>query len=590
VLFIILSLLLFLGIAFFQTLQGTYSALIMVVLTTLSAALAGNYYGALSQGFFLEYIPDYADAVSLAAIFFITLMVLRTLSDYFIRANIVIYPWPDRICAGLLSIPTALLIVGMGSISLEYLPYNDQVMLFDRFKTKDSKTVQGSIFPYADEYAGWVLSKLSSGCLQSGEGDEKRFGMVHPEWASEVSASRIAFQRESGHAVAGDVVKVTKVWKQTTPLVVKDFQFSRDYSGKGEVKVIPGEKRYAADNTLYLAMTIELASNAADGDGYQRFGWGQIRLVGFKGDPKNERVVDVYAIGFRDPSKSAEFDYMRIKVPIPPSGEDDEAVPTMRNHGPASKNTRFDVVFEVPDDFTPWFLEYKRWGRTAVPKVQEGATTPEATGQAGQATAGVVGGTARAGWHSEFQVDPQRTRFTSELPFVLKAEAARSAGEAEIANNEFGSGRIAGSLGGGAGALDTAVGTTVANFAVPSDKRLLRVECNFSPAQNSMLQQIFGAVQGVVQKKAIAKDGTAYLPVGQYVIANGSNGQEAELIYEPESLGQAMSFQKVQMNDLKDKGGKVGLLYLVPPGTELSRFEMGGTPIEVQNLQLVAPQ
>jgi hypothetical protein len=74
------------------------------------------------------------------------------------------------------------------------------------------------------------------------------------------------------------------------------------------------------------------------------------------------------------------------------------------------------------------------------------------------------------------------------------------------------------------------------------------------------------------------------------VIVNGSEGQQVELIYDPDLEGQAMAFQKVGMGQLKSSGGKIGMLYLVPPGTELSRFEIGGAPIEVQSLQLVAPQ
>jgi hypothetical protein len=284
------------------------------------------------------------------------------------------------------------------------------------------------------------------------------------------------------------------------------------------VKVVLGEKRYASDNTSYIAMTIELSPKAADGDGFYRFGWGQIRLVGFKGNPKNKEVADVYAIGFRDPSKTADFDYMRVKVPIPPSGEDDEAVPTMGNYGPASKSSRFDVVFEVPDNFTPWFLEYKRWARTTVPKMQEGAPAePQPVQPAADqaAAAGAVGGTVKAGWLSELQVSPNGTKFTKELPFPVKSGAVQGAGDAEVNNGEFARGRIAGNIGGGAGSLDAGTGTAIQGFSIPENKRLLQVECEFSEAQNSLLQKIFGAVQGVAQKKAIAKDGTTFLPVGQ---------------------------------------------------------------------------
>jgi hypothetical protein len=597
VLFIIVSLLLFLGIAFYQALQGTFTALIAAVLTILSAALAANFYGPLSHSLLLEHIPDYADAVSLAGIFFITLMVLRTLADHFIRSNVVVYAWPDRIAAGVLSIPTALVIVGMACISFEMLPFDDQVMMFDRFQVNQGTVTTKGIFPYADSFTAGMLEKLSKGSLES----QTQFGMAHPDWPVEVSANRIGVQKESKHAVPPSSVRVEKAWRIDNPLMAKEYTLQQGRRESG-MKVEVADKVQPRDGYYYLAVQMKLTDpKAADGDGYYRFGWGQVRLVGFKGTLQT-RPMNIFAIGVRDLDLPAEFNYMRVKVPTPPEKSDDgEAQPGERNYGIISKSNTFDVVFEVPEDFTPWFLEFKRWGRAAVPKPttdEESKTstvseTSEKTEPVDADSSSLVGGTERQGWHSELQLISKGTGFTSELPFQVKKVAIeRGSSEVELQGAEFVRGRIDGKIGGGAGSLDIGPGEVVAQFSVPADKRLLRLECEISPAQSAFLNQIFSSVQGVLQKKAIAKGGQAFLPVGQYLIVDEGGEQQVELIYDPdaEMNGRLEPFRSVKPNQLRGKTGRMGFLYLVPPGTEMERFEVGGTPIEAQTLRLKAPQ
>lgn len=584
--FIILSLVLFLAIAGFQAMQGTFSALIMAVLTILSAAVAANYYAPLSQGFLLEYIGDYADAASLAGIFFITLMILRSLSDHFIRGNVVIYNLPDKIAAGLLSIPTALIIVGMACISFEMLPFGESVLMFDRFKVSSDRTVkQGGLFPYADEAAGWFLKKFSGGSL-SGEED---FGRSHPDWSAEVSADRIAVQKESKHAIPTDSVQVTKAWQIKSPLMVKEFQLG---GVPNDLSVTVTDKLLPRDGYIFLAVELNLNNTATDGDGNYRFGWGQVRLTGYKGVAKN-KLMNVYAIGMRNPNLPAEYDYMRVKVPTPPPANDDEAKPGERNYGYISKNGSAVVVFEVPEDFTPVYLVFKRYGRAVVPKAEEKteqpAETPKttATEQPNQ-----VGGVARTGWHSELQLISKGTGFTNELPFTLKSGSVQQGGgDVEIEMNKFIRGHISGTVGGSNG-LDSGTGMVVSQFNVPAGKKLLRLECVIDPAQSSLLRPIFSAIQGAVQKKAIAKDGQTFLPIGQYVIVGNGAEQQVELVFDPdaEMTRRIEPFQNIKMNELGSKTGRLGLLYLIPPGTELVRFELGGAPIEAQMLQLKAPQ
>jgi hypothetical protein len=254
----------------------------------------------------------------------------------------------------------------------------------------------------------------------------------------------------------------------------------------------------------------------------------------------------------------------------------------------------FDVVFEIPEGFTPWFLEYKRWSRTLMPKISDqdpdkGKVAPPKSGE----EKGSVGAVAAAGWHAEFQVDPKRTAFTSELPFKFVNNQGQG-GTAELSGGKFTHGHLNGMVGGSGGnSLDSGAGTVVSNFDVPADKRLLRVECQFSPAGSSFIQGIFGAVQAVTQVKAVDTKGNPYFPVGKYVMLESGQGQRVELVYDvsPEAVTAQRTepFSDIKFSDMRASNGRVGFLYLIPPGTELKEFQVGGKPFEIQTLQLKAP-
>jgi len=595
-LFIIIFLL-FLGIAFFQTIQGAYSALIMMVLTFLSAAVAVNFYGPLSKAYLLDLIPEYADTASLMVIFSVTLVVLRTLADSFVRGNIVIWEWPDRIVAGLLSIPTAMVLVGISAIGLQLLPFDTQLMYFNRFNDDNEKWVRSGLL-FTDDVAAGMMARFSGGCLEGSQ----NFALAHPDWPGEISAQRIAVQRESRHAVMPDTVKVSSLSKREAPLLVKEFRLQAStYRGGPQTKTVTvKDKRFAANGYYYLVAKMVLDSKAADPDGKHRFGWGQIRLVGFNGTDR-KTPINCYAIGVRDPDLPGEFNYLRVTVEEPPPSNDDEAEPTFRNYGYIARDNSagsqgIDVVFEVPENFTPWFLEYKRWARTTLPKISNTSPTTDETPKAEGEKRSV--GEAGSGMQVEFTIDPARTAFSDELPFtVTSASGAGKIGtsDAEISSAKYVRGQISGKVGtSDPDALDGRTGgrmVVIKSFDVPQNKRLLRMECVYTPMQTQFLQKVFGSVQNVMQKKAISTQGQTYLPVGQYIMVEDGAGKLVELNYDPESeaTGRLEPFRDIQLGQVKDKTVRVGFLFLIDPGTEMSRFEVGGAPFQVQTLQLKAP-
>jgi len=110
-----------LAIAFYQAIHGTFSSLIMAILTVLCAIAALNFYEPLATAL-NDRLGAYAPSISLLALFAIPLLVLRTLFDRVIRGNVLLGLWPDRVGGGVFGLITATVLMGMFVLIVMMLP------------------------------------------------------------------------------------------------------------------------------------------------------------------------------------------------------------------------------------------------------------------------------------------------------------------------------------------------------------------------------------------------------------------------------------------------------------------------------------
>lgn len=581
--FVIATFVLVAGITFFLAIHGTFSALIMSILTVLSAAIAVNYYGPLSEALLFETMPDYADPCCLGGLFLITLTLLRILADRLIRGNITFYPWADRIMSGCLSLPTALLLVGLSSITFQMLPFTEDLLLFNRFDKKTGE--RESIFPYADDFAAGFVGFLSKGSLAGKE----EFGLLHPDWPGEVSAQRVAIQYESRHAVPANCIKVKKTWRLDEPLQVLRFNVTgglRRYNMK--VKSRPDGTRQPDGDNYYLVVRLELQPGAADPDGHYRFSWGQVRLVGTH-ERARQTPVNYYIVGFDSPHADNRPTYMRVKLPVMPEDEDEDDIDEFpeRNYGVVSTNKEYNLVFEVREGFKPWFIEYKRWGRAYMPRAAETAgaaddidrDTAESTQERREGK----------GWTPGFTIDYERTGFINELPFELTARSgsATISPSGEISAGRFRTGTIHGWIERGQPNDLDAQDVVIGEFDVPSDKRFFRIECRIDPAKTRLLRNIFGSVQKIVRRSVTTQGGKTYFAAGKYAMIIGDQGTQVELQYDPEFYevrSGPQPFTQVSPQHARRGQVRVGFLFLIDPGVQLDSFEVGGRPFKPQDI------
>jgi hypothetical protein len=120
------------AIAWFQTLQGAYSALIMMILTALMTTVTFEFYELAAPTFLFNWYPDYSYGMAFLAVFAGGMIALRYLYDLFAPANMYFPTIIDRSIAGACGIVTALMITGVISIGMQMFPLGPAILGYDR--------------------------------------------------------------------------------------------------------------------------------------------------------------------------------------------------------------------------------------------------------------------------------------------------------------------------------------------------------------------------------------------------------------------------------------------------------------------------
>ena len=182
---ILLALLLILGIALYQVMQGLFSALIMTALTVLCAAVAIGNYETLASAYLYSRQPAYADAIVLVALFILPLMGLRMATDWLIKGNMMLGVWADRIVGGVLGLITGMTVVGVLLVAMQMMPFGASVLGFTPFDDTLQRSQHVAPF-YPDEFVVGLGRKLSAGGLAT----ERRFDRQHTDLFRELFCAR----------------------------------------------------------------------------------------------------------------------------------------------------------------------------------------------------------------------------------------------------------------------------------------------------------------------------------------------------------------------------------------------------------------
>ncbi len=204
---ILLATVLILAIAFFQVVQGLFSALIMTVLTILCTAAAFTFYEPLAELLYTRQAA-YADAGALIALLVIPLLVVRILFDKLIGSNVVIGVWADRVGGGILGLITGMMLVGTLTTALQMLPFGESVFTFEPFDGALQRKQNLAPF-YPDRFTVGFMNVLSGGSL-SGNRDLTK---THEDLLLEAHCARNTAGKSGRVDALPDAMKSVRVFQ-----------------------------------------------------------------------------------------------------------------------------------------------------------------------------------------------------------------------------------------------------------------------------------------------------------------------------------------------------------------------------------------
>ena len=369
------------AIAAFQVIQGLYTALINAILTVLTAMFALAYYEDLSAMLRESGVALLSDGLGLVLLFAVPLLVLRFLFDrLLVRDNVVFGSWADRIGGGVLGLVTGLFSVGILTLAMQMLPY-DQTVLSYRPYDHEMKRAQ-TLAPFTpDEVVASAARALSEGSLSAGKPLER----VHPNYPLELFAARNTAGRNGRVDTPPTALAVlgiyeppaNKRWLENVPEDVLLSSMEQKTARTLVVRVTVDEQARGEDNWYRMPAThFRLVTKG--GRGLYPVGY----LTGSAHDENDRKKVlnnETKIIVSSDAPRYYERTRQNEGENLTGRGGPGRANlivlrPWKKDGGP--KKLTIDWVYQVPADLKLSHMTFRRYSSAAVPEVQP-ATMPQ---------------------------------------------------------------------------------------------------------------------------------------------------------------------------------------------------------------------
>jgi hypothetical protein len=343
-LFNLLVLFLFAAIVYYHYVQGFVTSIISMVLAILAGVISVSHHEWLVSQLLGGRAAEYAHAIALTVIFALVYGLGRVAFDKLAPGNVQAPVLMDRIGAVLCGSIAAAFAVGNFALSVQALPFDAEILLFDRYErnTRDAvvavpgrRNVDGFVvetkndpptpedqlglwLPVDEWLVGFASSQSESGALGRGNAmpnthPDLVMQFYHQRLGIEVGAKRTALNIAGHTQVAVDELNVVEGVNQ----IDDEQEGTRN-------RRLPAELRAATNETLLIVRT-RVKRDAADRDGVFRFSPASVRLVAGR--------VNHHPVGVLERNRllvANRFDDALFVV------VDDEAV--------------FDLVFKVPRD------------------------------------------------------------------------------------------------------------------------------------------------------------------------------------------------------------------------------------------------
>ncbi|MHC4563009.1 MAG: CvpA family protein [Planctomycetota bacterium] len=206
----VIATVLILAVALFYTTQGLFSAIIMSLLSVLSAAAAMNYYepfSTLLQGSIGLSIL-YADAIALVVLFAAPLFLIRLGFDRLVKSNVVFGVWVERVGSAAFGAVVGMVLVGVLTLALQMLPFGPGVFTYrpyDRAMRRQQRLAP--FFP--DDFVLALANMLSDGSLST----DRRYATLHSDLLLRLQCDRTCAGEGAQRGADPDAINILKAYQ-----------------------------------------------------------------------------------------------------------------------------------------------------------------------------------------------------------------------------------------------------------------------------------------------------------------------------------------------------------------------------------------
>lgn len=540
----LIVLLFVLGVAYFYSTQGLFSALLHMFVTIIAGTLALAFWEPLTVGFLLERMPEYAWSCGLLAPFALLLIGLRLLADRLVLGNLDAAYLVNTIAGGAIGFVIGILTAGMLLIGLQYMGPLTMLGYQPYTVARGGVERTQSLWIPADTMASNVFGMLGGGAFYPGSARAVSHNLSG--LAQSAAEYRLTSRRIARHAIRPSSVEML------------DLAVLEGASAADLIKV-PGLALTRELLVVLVGTRIKVQGAAADKDGPFTATAAQVGLLyGVEGSTASGLAHPIGYIQLRDFGSLTEPNDMAR------SGTGSEEI--------------FHWMFVIPADHAPRSMLLKRlrlrlpeidYSETAVKALRErlvsvnwnpqppgsGNHTNTATIQPAHGLPGGAEGLA-------ITVDPK-------LPFAVNLNHINTAGGKVNDENELVSARARVQR-------TNARGTRLRVDALANDQSTAAiVKLKVTPRRaRSLLGMATAAATNLHPPLLVDSNGREYRAIG-YVRMEGSM-----LHIDIDPANPVRSLQQTEVQNLKDDEHLI-LYYRVGHRTQITGFRVGQTTVEL---------
>lgn len=581
----------------FWVYQGFFSSMIMFLETLLACIITFAFYENINSLWKDSLDPGIGLPLAFMGLFLLVLLGLRVATDKMIPTNVNFPMYVDRAGGGICGFFTGMILVGTALIGLQMLPIGSAIFFFERYTTnKEGYPEESNLsFLKPDRFTAGMMNMLSN---QARFGGQNPLNQAKPDLIDELYSARAGVQSEQRMFLPSDVLKVEAYWEVTE---IDHVQHSLD--GETLVRNFETSEPEKPGNK-FLVCRVRIDEKAAKKDKLEiRFRVPQFRIVGPPPDSKGQfsKQPGVWlAVGMSDlfvhkhygPNKVSPKQAQRLVRFGPQSNfilgpAETESVAT-RNR----KGYSFDVAFEVPIDFEPWYIAFKYGASVDLTKLTKEEEPPDwaSTALGDKGPSGRIDRDDKVGrapggrTHLANAID-DRTEASAKLPVSLPRTdpiVQRYSRGDRLSGGHFHL-RLPPE-----DELDSA--TPVSEFAIPRGRRMVQVGAEVLKAESMYGKALSFANRVTAQIRIRDESGKDYFAIGQYGAAEIGGVPYFEVQYFPDAEIPERCLKKPNKVTRKaiDKAGrensKYGFLFLVDPGVKIVSFHAANKqqPLNIQ--------